>query len=169
MSILDLTEVYRGEARFEGELRPDDPLWEGSGLQLMEPLRLDLVAQPVSEGVLVRGRMVTRLALECRRCLTEVVHAVDDEITLLFEPLLPDEEEDLDGEVYPLPSRGDQLDLKPALREELMLRVPEFVVCTAECRGLCATCGANLNETTCECVPEAAESPWDALRNLKFD
>lgn len=169
MPILDLTEVYRGEARFEGELRPDDPLWEGTGLKLKEPLRLELTAQPVGEGVLVRGRMVTRLALECRRCLTEVVHGVDDEVTLLFEPLLPDEEEDLDGEVYPLPSRGDQLDLKPALREELILRVPEFVVCSEACKGLCASCGANLNETTCECVSEAAESPWDALRNIKFD
>lgn len=169
MPILSLLEVSRGGARVFGEIAPDDPLWEGSDLRLEEPLRVDLQAQSVGEGVLVRGRMATRLGLECRRCLEPVSVSVDDEVTLLFEPLAPDEEEALEGEVYPLPDRGDALDVRPALREELILRVPAFVVCSESCRGLCPTCGANLNTTTCSCVPEEEPSPWSALKNLKFD
>jgi len=169
MPILSLAEVSRGGARVSGEIAPDDPLWEGSDLRLEEPLRVELQAQAVGEGVLVRGRIGTRLALECRRCLAPVSVGVDDEVTLLFEPLAADEEEELEGEVYPLPPRGDELDLRPALREELILRVPAFVVCSESCRGLCPTCGANLNETTCSCVPAEESSPWSALKNLKFD
>lgn len=169
MPILSLVEVSRGEVRVEGELSPDDPLWDGSDLRLEAPLRVDLRGQEVGDGVLVRGRMRTRLGLECRRCLAPVGVAVDDEVTLLYEPLAAEEEDELEGEVYPLPERGDQLDLGPALREELILRVPAFVVCAESCRGLCPSCGANLNETTCECVPEEEPSPWSALKNLKFD
>ena len=56
--------------------------------------------------------------------------------------------------------------LGPALREELILRVPDYVVCSESCRGLCPSCGVNLNETTCECVPEAESSPWSVLLPL---
>lgn len=169
MPILSLAAVARGETRVEGAISPEDPLWDRSGFELAEPLRVDLRAQSVGEGVLVRGRIHARLGLECRRCLAPVAVEVADEVTLLYEPLAEGEEEELDGEVYPLPGRGDTLDLKPALREELILRVPDFVVCSETCRGLCPSCGANLNETTCECVPAAESSPWSALKNLKFD
>lgn len=169
MPILSLLELSRGERRVEALISPEDPLWEDSAVVLLEPLRVDLRAQFVGDGVLVRGRIHTRLERECRRCLTPVLVAVDDDVTLLYEPLTGEDEGELDGEVYPLPPRGDELDLRPALREQLLLRVPDFVVCSDSCRGLCPTCGANLNETTCECVPAAESSPWTELKKLKFD
>jgi uncharacterized protein len=169
MPILSLTAIARGETRVEEGVSPDDPLWEGSGLVLLEPLRVELRAQFVGDGVLVRGRLQTRLRQECRRCLAPVAVDVADEVTLLFEPLAGKDEDELDGEVYPLPARGDELDLRPALREQLLLRVPDFVVCSETCRGLCPTCGANLNETTCDCVPAADSDPWAELKKLKFD
>ena len=39
MPILNLTELSRGEVRVEGRIAADDPLWEGSGLVLLEPLQ----------------------------------------------------------------------------------------------------------------------------------
>jgi uncharacterized protein len=165
---LSLTAVARGEATVEGEISPEDPIWEGTELELGEPLRVDLRAHSVGDGVLVRGRMWTRLELECRRCLTPVEQEVDIDVDLLFEPLA-DEEAELSGEVYPLPPRGDQIDLRPALREQLLLQVPDYVVCDENCRGLCPKCGTDLNRATCSCVPEADPSPWDALTKLKFD
>jgi uncharacterized protein len=71
--------------------------------------------------------------------------------------------------VYPLPARGDELDLREAVREQLLLRAPRFALCREECRGLCPTCGADRNQDDCGCVPEPAVSPWDALKNVTFD
>lgn len=169
MLTLSLAEVSRGEVRVRGEIPPDDPLWDGTGVALREPLRVELDARSVGEGVLVRGRVQARLDRQCRRCLTEVPTEVDDTVDLLYEPLDPEEEEDLSGEVYPLPPRGNELDLGPALREQILLRVPEYVVCEEACRGLCPQCGTNLNQAACSCVPETGGNPWDALKKLKFD
>jgi len=169
MPTLSLAAVSRGEVEVRGEVAPDDPLWDGTDLALQEPLRVELRAQPVGEGILVRGRMSTRLVLECRRCLKEVPTEVDASVDMLYEPLERLEADELGGEVYPIPPRSGELDLGPALREQLVLQVPDFVVCDEACRGLCPQCGADLNETTCSCVPEENESPWDALRKLKFD
>jgi uncharacterized protein len=167
---LSLTAVSRGEVPVEGEVAPDDPVWEGPGLALIEPVRAELHARSVGEGVLVRGRIHTRLGLECRRCVIAVEHEVDDTVDLLFEPITDEEEEaELSGEVYPLPDRGDLIDLRPVLREQLLLRVPDHVVCDEACRGLCPQCGTDLNQTTCSCEPATQASPWDALKKLKFD
>ena len=167
---LSLTAVSRGEVRVEGAVAPDDPIWEDTDLALAEPMHVDLTARSVGDGVLVRGRLRTRLDLECRRCLTPVEHAIDEPVELLFEPLADEEEEvALSGEVYPLPDRGDLVDLRPALREQLLLRVPDHVVCDEGCRGLCPQCGADLNQTTCSCEPAPEPGAWEALKKLKFD
>jgi uncharacterized protein len=169
MLILNLTSVGRGPVRIREQVSPQAPVWEEVGLELQEPLRVDLEAREVGEGVLVRGEMETELAAECRRCLGRVPVAVRDTVDLLYEPLSGAEEAELGGEVYALPERGDELDLLPALREQLLLRVPDYVVCAETCRGFCPQCGADLNRTDCACVRASHGGPWEALRDIKFD
>ena len=41
--------------------------------------------------------------------------------------------------------------------------VPGYVQCSEDCKGLCATCGTNLNESTCSCTTTTSDSRWDAL------
>jgi uncharacterized protein len=166
---LSLSAVARGPVPIQEEVPADHDVWAGSGLSLQGPVRLDLEARSVGEGVLVRGEIVATLASECRRCLEPVTVRMRDTLDLLFEPLTGDEEAELGGEVYAMPRVGDALDLGPAIREQLLLRVPGFVLCADSCRGLCPQCGVNRNEKACECVPERAESPWTALKDIKFD
>ncbi len=71
--------------------------------------------------------------------------------------------------MYPLPARGETLELDDAVREQFLLRAPLFALCRADCAGLCPGCGADRNERDCDCVPEPAVGPWDALKNVKFD
>jgi len=166
---LSLSAVMRGPVQIQEEVPADHDVWKGSGLSLENPVRLDLEARSVGEGVLVRGEIETKLASECRRCLEPVSVRMKDTIDLLYEPLTGDEEAELGGEVYALPLVGDTLDLGPAIREQLLLRVPGFVLCADSCRGLCPQCGVNRNENVCKCVPERAESPLAALKDIKFD
>jgi uncharacterized protein len=165
---LNLAALDREDVELHEQVPADDPMWEGSDVRLSEPLQVDLTARSVGDGVLVRGRLRATVERECRRCLTAVTQVVDDTVDMLFAPIGEDEEE-LGGEVYPLPERGQELDVADAVREQLLLRAPQYVLCEEECRGLCAHCGTNLNEGTCDCVSEAAPSPWDALKQVKFD
>ena len=41
---------------------------------------------------------------------------------------------------------GDLIDLEPLLRDQVVLDLPFQPVCWPDCAGLCADCGANLNE-----------------------
>jgi uncharacterized protein len=73
--------------------------------------------------------------------------------------------EDGDGdETYRLVD--DQLDLEPLVRDAVLLELPQAPLCRADCRGLCATCGANRNLEPCACRPPG-DPRWAVLDVLR--
>lgn len=46
---------------------------------------------------------------------------------------------------------GQMLDLRPIIREQLILQIPMRRVCSENCKGLCVVCAENLNEQKCVC------------------
>jgi uncharacterized protein len=166
---LSLAAVDRGEVTLREEVPPDHPMWGDTGVELTRPLQVDLKAREVGEGVLVRGTLRTAVRQACRRCLAPVESEIDEHVDLFFASPMEGEADGDDGEAYPLPARGDDLDLTEAVREHVLLVTPALALCREDCRGLCPTCGADLNEGACECAPQAAPAAWDALKNVKFD
>jgi len=71
-----------------------------------------------------------------------------------------------DPSSYSLASDATGIDLRPAVREELLLAVPQWVVCRDDCRGLCPRCGKDLNAGPCGCPP-AVDQRWYGLMALK--
>ena len=51
----------------------------------------------------------------------------------------------------------------------LVLALPVRILCTAECRGLCAICGANLNEDPEHAHEREPDPRWAKLSELKLD
>lgn len=161
----DLHRLEReGKLRLHAAVSQDDPLWNDSGLSFAASLDVDLEAATMAGGgVWVRGTFAGALGQECRRCLKPVEVPIREEVALLFRP---EEEidEDHDGEIRPLEGDGNVLDLSKSIREEVILAAPPYGVCDPECKGLCPTCGTNLNEDTCECAGDDPDPRWDALR-----
>jgi uncharacterized protein len=168
MLLLDLARLDReGTLRVEGQISPDDPLWEDTGVRLKDPLRVDLRATESGSGeIVVRGTVEGTLALECRRCLDPVDVPLREDVTFVFAPpdLLAGDE---DGEIRVLPAGAKELDLSAPVREDVVLSAPAYTVCEPGCKGLCPHCGADLNETTCDCGAAEPDPRWDALRASK--
>lgn len=164
---LSLRDLARAEVRVQGEIAPDDAVWEGVDLPATEPFAVDLTGRALGGGVLVHGNVHGKLEFQCRRCLADVGWRLDEEVSLWFETL--EAEEDGEGEAYPLSPRADELDLSEPLREQILLRIPQYVLCREECLGMCAHCGADLNQGDCGCAEEPSPGPFDALKSIKFD
>ena len=132
------------------------------GFELAEvgpTLHADLRLENAAGVLVVRGRVESVLGLTCHRCLTEWDEEVDLPVTeaLGFE-------EDEEAEVYRLD--GDVADLEPVLRDVVLLEVPLRPLCREDCRGLCATCGADLNGGPHPEHEEESSSPFAVLRDL---
>ena len=162
---VDLRELARGPVETRDQLAGDDPLFEGLEVVLAEPVRVAGRLQDAGDGRFYwRGSLTTRVSAECRRCLAPVAVPVTVRIDALFSRD-PDALEDPNS--YPLAPDATEIDLRPAVREELLLAVPQWVVCRDECRGLCPRCGKDLNAGPCGCPPAPVDGRWRALEALK--
>ena len=168
MLIVDLGRLEReGRVRIRQDIDPDSVIWSGMDIRFAEPVHVDLEAQTAIRDVLVQGRVTGSVAHECRRCLEPLTVPVAEDISMFFQEDAPAADVEA-GEVYALPERGD-LDLTPAVREQLALAIPQYALCREDCRGLCPTCGRNLNEGDCDCVVEEVDDRWAALRRINFE
>lgn len=166
MFSIDLIALERERtARAAAEFGPDDGLFADAGFELGAPVKAEATGMLMPSGqVMVQGTLEGVLDTACRRCLNEVEVPFSFDFTTLF--VAPNEfgSETSGGEVLEIPRGAAELDLGPVVREELMLRLPSYTVCRDECAGLCASCGIDLNEETCECTVSESDPRWDALR-----
>ena len=163
---VDLGELARkNRLQIDQRVPADSLMPKDSGFRLAAPLLVQLDVQQAQHDVVVRGRLEGEAELACRRCLAPVMAPIDQEVTWLFREGVSQADAEAE-EMYALPERGNELDLSDALREHLLLAVPDFVECQDACKGLCPHCGVNLNETTCNCEASQTDNRWAALRSL---
>ncbi len=120
----------------------------------------------------VRGDVQARLSQKCSRCANAFTQSVQRDFVRMFlrSPKYENEEEielsntELDRDEL----SGDQLDLTQLLHEELVLALPAKPLCMADCKGICASCGAELNHDICSCEPEP-DPRWAVLSTFKVD
>jgi uncharacterized protein len=161
--LLGLDRLASGPVEWAGPLRAERDAWDLGEVGLIGEPEVAFRIEATGEGgARLRGRLSAAVQQECRRCLDPVRSIVELDLDLRFDPDIGPEEE-TEG-LYSLDPQAAELDLLPALREELLLALPEFPLCREACRGLCPRCGSNRNEVDCDCRREATDSRWDALR-----
>lgn len=161
---VDLRTLAEGSVRTDTAVAADDPLFADVDFTLARPVQVRGRLSDSGPGRYYwHGTLRTVVQGACRRCLAQVRTPIDAEIRALFA-----EGASLDDEpaTYVVAASAIELDLSEAVREELILTVPEYVVCREDCLGLCPKCGENLNEGPCECRPEP-DPRWATLEALK--
>lgn len=130
------------------------------------------------------GRSQTALELPCSRCLDPMTVPVDAAFDLRYQPRTTGpggaghaghagdagddverelEEDDLATAFYD----NEEIDLGQLLREQFYLAVPMKPLCDEACRGLCPSCGTNLNRGTCECRRDWIDPRLAPLHELR--
>ena len=130
-----------------------------------EPISGDLRAESVIEGILVTGTVSGTTIVECARCLTEFDSRAQAELCELFVPPGHDVRESGGDDTYRI--TGTEIALEPMLRDAMTLALPLHPLCRADCKGLCAQCGADLNDGDCGCVEDESDPRWAPLEELR--
>lgn len=142
---------------------------------LDDGISYDVVLTHTGDGVLVTGLVRAGATGACDLCLEPAHIDIAGEIQeyyLFEEPDDPDAYED--GFEVVSPERV--IDLSGSIADAVIMDTPFVVLCRPDCKGLCPTCGANLNEGPCGCAEREAEeramsddNPFAVLKNLKLD
>jgi uncharacterized protein len=126
-------------------------------------VKLD-VSRTTGEGYALLLRFEASLTGPCMRCLDPAAPALEVSSREVSQP----------GDAAELRSpylRDEVLDLHAWARDALALSIPTQVLCRPDCAGLCAECGANLNEAGpghghVRAQPDAR---WAKLSQLRFE
>ncbi|MCK5883981.1 MAG: DUF177 domain-containing protein [Bacteriovoracaceae bacterium] len=111
------------------------------------------------DHLIVKGNIVGAYQTHCVRCLKPMLSEFNHIFEACFIPDMfektPEYQDathiyagDSELELY-FHSKGI-IDFKELIHEHLFLTVDEFPLHDEECKGLCFTCGINLNEGSCE-------------------
>jgi uncharacterized protein len=179
----------------EGGLSLDDTLSESflthalaevkdTGYRPDGPAVLHVKLQKTGSGVLLRGSTEVAVRTPCRRCLADVHLRVPVSFTLnlVSRAALSDgdeagaeDEQSVRGGTFDLERADEELfdgktiDLDPLVREQVLLALPMQAACREDCKGLCGSCGQNLNEGECGCARTQVDPRLAALKNIKLN
>ncbi len=121
--------------------------------------------------VFVKGTVASDVPTTCSRCLKTLVFPLNVNIDVQYIPLFESGEgeekelksDELDVSFY----QNDEIDIVNMVKEQMLLSVPMKPLCDTDCKGICHTCGINLNEALCKCNTEVIDPRLEPLKKLK--
>ncbi|MEO5360164.1 MAG: DUF177 domain-containing protein [Nitrospirota bacterium] len=128
----------------------------------------------MAEEVVATVRATVEAASTCSRCLEEFGNGFEIDTTLVCVPMT-----ELEAEVEGKQLSGDELDLyfyedglldiTRMMEEQVILNIPMQTMCSSGCRGLCPSCGTNLNIGPCTCVKQPVDERFHVLRDFRVN
>lgn len=130
------------------------------------PAQVDITVTNTGAGLVAMGSVTAALSTECSRCLEPFEMSIAGVIEAFFTTA--DRASDLpEGQEWS-PIQGEAVDLLPGVLAAILVELPIAPVHSVDCRGICPTCGCDLNESPCECPSVSRDSnPFEALRSLQ--
>lgn len=155
----------------EGGLDIDDEVRvESETSGIVKTARLRGRIERFGEDVFLRGEVTAGLNLQCGRCLKDFSDTVTVNLELVYSPAEAQEvgegHEPGIGEIEAGFYVGEEIDIGKILKEQVLLNLPMKPLCSDSCRGICPSCGIDLNEKTCECGDKFRDHRFQALGKL---
>jgi uncharacterized protein len=135
------------------------------------PIAVSISHYRAGTDLFFAGRLKAHTVATCARCAEDFDSSSESAFRLVMAPKSVGMEtdpglraDDLEFSLYD----GDEIDLGPLVREQLLLALATRPLCKDDCRGLCAHCGINLNRGQCQCRAQAPDPRLAVLRSMKI-
>jgi uncharacterized protein len=129
-------------------------------IRTLEPIKVSGTVD-VAEGVAaVKLTAATRLAETCSRCLEEF----ERDLVVEIDEAIAEGGEDEEG-IVPV-QEGGFIDLRDVVLNSIYISMPIKVLCKEDCKGLCQSCGTNLNIQECDCASVDEDPRLSALKDI---
>ncbi|NOZ61205.1 MAG: DUF177 domain-containing protein [Calditrichaeota bacterium] len=127
---------------------------------------VDTEIYKISEHFDVKSHVKTKARYVCDRCLEKFDQILESSFRFYVVRKLQESATEENDEYRVLDAHENTIDITEDVIENLLLEVPMKHVCKESCRGLCPTCGANLNLGQCSCESKIIDPRWEKLRQL---
>jgi len=146
---------------------------EAGECRFVAPITAKLSVEREYDHIRAHGEVSATVGLTCSRCLADFTQELHTSFTIFYEPASvgpQDEEVELSEEdLVSIPYEGDEIDFTPEIVAQIITEIPYKPLCREECKGLCASCGVDLNVSQCTCDKGALSLKFSALKDFKVD
>jgi uncharacterized protein len=169
---IELDKLEGQSAGFAHTYAPDELVLDDEHARLVEPPQVNVRLRRSGHDVRLQGEIRARAEVDCDRCLKSVEVPIETTFDVTYVPAsdyVEGDDAELQAEDLSLSVYEDgAIDMDELVREQVLLAMPARALCTEDCKGLCPACGANRNETDCECEARETDPRWKALKDLRF-
>lgn len=137
----------------------------GQTYRMMSGGPVTVTASYVEKGkALLTVSGTLQMELFCDRCLTPLQREIKIEFEQeVYAPDAIPPESDADEQVF---MDGCQLNVQALIDSEIVMNWPPKILCREDCKGICTTCGRNLNEGKCGCDPFVPDVRMAAIKDI---
>ncbi len=170
---LDLRDLVDEKVSLKGSFEPGDIDFSRDNVRQASTLDWNASAERAGAEIRINGSLKTTLEMMCSRCLEPARQDISKSFDLFFrqrDKLMFDEDQEIElteKDTQTAFFSGTQLAIGEILHEQVLLALPMKALCRIDCKGLCPTCGTNLNSGTCSCPTEKFSPHMDTLLELK--
>lgn len=132
---IKVKEIPRTGLEIKDNISADEIGLTGNELKVVAPLKVRADIQKVRDVINAEIEVTGKYEFSCARCLESVIVDRKDDFSIHvdIEPAM------------------DVVDLGEEIRQEMLLDISTIVLCKEDCKGICPTCGVNLNLEKCQC------------------
>ena len=137
---------------------------------LHSPVRVELEVTRSEYEISVVGEISVTAQVECARCACVSTREIVTDLRARYIRVRG--KSDWNGRsegvgVFRIQYDEGVVDLSEEICQSVLVSLPMRALCTSDCKGLCPSCGANLNEGQCSCKRTRSHPAWAALEKLK--
>lgn len=144
-----------------------------AGHSFLSPMQVSFNLVQSEPDYFLKGSIDFRIEQTCARCAETFDHPILHPFSVslahvdskrVHKSVEKEEEIDLDINFF----EGNEIEIAPILEEQFFLSLPYQSLCSETCRGICQSCGQNLNKKTCGCSHKNLASPFSVLQHVNI-
>jgi uncharacterized protein len=167
---IELATLEGAKGRFAHTYEEGELVLGEDWVRLVQPPTISGEIRREDRRVHVTGRVDARVQIECDRCLKFIELPVDSSFKIEYvtqenyqvQQAVELTEDDLDLTVFD----GEVIDIDALVTEEILLAVPDHILCKDDCKGICPQCGQDRNSVECGCETTEVDPRWSGLKEL---
>ena len=104
-------------------------------VQCVTPVEVRATLERITNALTVKIDAKTRFSFLCSCCAEPFEKDLEKSLSLAYE----------------LEPATTHIDLGEDIRQEILIELPVRNLCREDCKGICPSCGVNLNDNKCKC------------------
>lgn len=170
MMKINLTDIPLEGLEFRYDEDPRNLYLSDETIRFSGVIAIHMRIGKIGDIINIDGGINASMIVECSRCLKDSPYPINSDFYLEYSPMGDAQKAevyrikkaDLETDYY----TGDSILLDDIVREQITLSIPISPVCNKDCKGLCPTCGVNLNIKGHECKKVEIDPRFSVLKDF---